>query len=221
MLISHSKKFIFIKTSKTAGTSVEKYFEKDCLPLGQYNPEVAIGDEKISEYGIVGFRGEGEKNMKWYNHLPAVKIKEFIGDAIWNEYFKFTIVRNPFDRLISLFWFDMKIKYHIDLKGQHSEKVREYFNNWIIEKDLPSDKGLITIDGKLCADYAMRYESHAEDIQYVCGHLNIDATERTLKNFKSQFRDKSFHYRDLISDDMKQSIIDSYSWEMQTFGYTY
>lgn len=35
MLISHRKRFIFTKTAKTAGTSVESYFEQYCMPEGE------------------------------------------------------------------------------------------------------------------------------------------------------------------------------------------
>ncbi len=36
MLVSHSKKFIFLKTMKTAGTSVEIYLERYCVPSDTY-----------------------------------------------------------------------------------------------------------------------------------------------------------------------------------------
>ena len=36
MLISHRKQFIYTKTAKTAGTSVESYFEKYCMPEGKW-----------------------------------------------------------------------------------------------------------------------------------------------------------------------------------------
>jgi hypothetical protein len=48
MLISHRKRFIFFKTSKTAGTSVESFFEKFCYAEGEWKFSHAR-EETISE----------------------------------------------------------------------------------------------------------------------------------------------------------------------------
>ena len=64
MLISHTKEFIFIKTSKAASTSIEVYFEPLCLPndgRGIKNHRGVI----ISEEGIVGARSaDADKTIK-------------------------------------------------------------------------------------------------------------------------------------------------------------
>ena len=103
MLISHRKKFLYTKTKKTASTSVESYFEKYCMPEGQWTFSHAI-EEYVSKEGIIGYRGKNRRNQIWHNHMSAAKIRDKIGASIWNSYFKFTVVRNPFDKLISGFY---------------------------------------------------------------------------------------------------------------------
>lgn len=59
MLLSHSKRFIYLKTGKTAGTSVEIFFQPYCLPeehICHHTPTHTM-EETISEAGIVGYRG--------------------------------------------------------------------------------------------------------------------------------------------------------------------
>ena len=56
MLISHRKQFIYTKTYKTAGTSVEVYFEPYCMQEGEWK-EVLNSDAK--KYG-----GSGINNQK-------------------------------------------------------------------------------------------------------------------------------------------------------------
>ena len=103
MLVSHRKKFIFTKTKKTAGTSVESVFEPYCLPEGTWK-QTHYTPERISADGIIGYRGNGGQKAIFWNHMPAELIRNRIGEDIWNEYFKFTVIRNPFDKLVSGFY---------------------------------------------------------------------------------------------------------------------
>src|SRR5262245_55855185 len=79
MLISHARRFIYLKTLKTAGTSIEVYFERECVEtyLGPRHETPEI----ITPQGIVGFRGTGAlpPGTVWYNHMPASRVREIIG----------------------------------------------------------------------------------------------------------------------------------------------
>jgi hypothetical protein len=89
VLISHRYRFIYTKTVKTAGTSVESYFERFCMPEGEWAYSHAR-EEYESPSGIIGYRGPEEPpKSKWYNHMPAELIRQQIGTEIWNSYFKF------------------------------------------------------------------------------------------------------------------------------------
>ena len=100
MLVSHRKKFIYTKTVKTAGTSVESFFEALCMEEGKWS----FSDRRnmhISESGIIGSRAAVLANCQWFNHMSAHAIKEKISPTIWDDYFKFTVIRNPFDKMLS------------------------------------------------------------------------------------------------------------------------
>jgi hypothetical protein len=64
MLISHPHRFIYTKTMKTAGTSVEIYFEAACLPPSNGIAREHTTDEIVTEAGIVGRRGP-RRGVTW------------------------------------------------------------------------------------------------------------------------------------------------------------
>jgi hypothetical protein len=70
MLISHVRQFIYLKTRKTAGTSVEIYFEPYCVDPRHYHGEEHERKGAVSDWGIVGARRQASLQT-WYNHMPA------------------------------------------------------------------------------------------------------------------------------------------------------
>ncbi len=84
MLVSHCKHFIYTKTVKTAGTSIEVYFEPYCVPEGEWRFQHGH-TEYESDSGIIGYRGKKNGEKRWFNHMPAATIQRQLGKAIWDE----------------------------------------------------------------------------------------------------------------------------------------
>ena len=79
MLISHRYRFIYTKTAKTAGTSVESFFERFCMPEGTWR-QLHERNQHVSPEGIIGCRrAEIPPGTTWWNHMPAAEVKELIG----------------------------------------------------------------------------------------------------------------------------------------------
>ena len=85
-MISYDKKFIFVHINKTAGTSMEK-------ALADY------GVKKLEEKGDLKF----ELNYNQSQHFNCDEYKKYLGSE-YDDYFKFTVVRNPFDRVVSYYY---------------------------------------------------------------------------------------------------------------------
>lgn len=122
MIVSHKHKFIFVKTHKTA---TQSFFNVIKPHLGP--DDVAVGDERVAddtynlgrpteEWRFVDTSlnldkqfptGKSARDTKEYmgNHIPWFTIKDIVGDEIWNTYAKFSIERDPLDRIVSLFYF--------------------------------------------------------------------------------------------------------------------
>ncbi len=107
MIISHSRRFTFIKTAKTAGTSLEIALAKFCGPEDIITP-VSPEDEKVRkrsgypgpqnyltsplEYDILSLAKllvKGKLKKKYYNHIPAAEVKKK-----WNRTFGTAILNS-------------------------------------------------------------------------------------------------------------------------------
>lgn len=114
MIINHEKKIIFIKTKKTAGTSLEialsKYCGANCViapiaPVDEKKRE-ALGYRTAQNFSDTYWPSENARSVgRFTAHTRATVIKQIIPKMIWEVYKKITVVRNPFDVAISrYFW---------------------------------------------------------------------------------------------------------------------
>lgn len=138
MIVSHKHKFIFVKTHKTSTQTFLKFIKPHLGP-----DDVMAGDEgrfagsnrdgdADNENTVVNvdkvFPATGKCALDYKkdygNHLPWFVIKDVVGDDIWNEYTKFTIERDPYDRILSLFYF-MNPTFIKDKLKLHPNKIAE------------------------------------------------------------------------------------------------
>lgn len=151
MIISHKYRFIFIKTAKVGGTSLEMLLDKICGPediftphwqmesvfvsrnqKGIFNPMPEIfvrlkGCKSLNNTGISWTWRNLFQREKFFENIPAWQIKCRISPKIWNTYYKFTIERNPWDKCISRYFHSKAVfekKYNKELTFQ---KWFDYF----------------------------------------------------------------------------------------------
>ena len=219
VLVSFQKKFIYTKTTKTAGTSVEVFFEPDCLPPDGYE-QVHFRGETITDYGVVGFRGLNmPADTVWYNHMPAARIRVYLGSDVWDEYFKFCVIRNPFDKLISMYFFQMgKENKECVMDGDFS-LLRCDFLDWLKGRRFGDDRDKYLIDGSVCVDYFIRYERLLEDLAEVCERLEIERDVAELERFKSQSRLTKKHFSEFYDAEAERIVADAHAFELAHFGY--
>lgn len=236
MLVSHRKKFIATKGKKTAGTSVESFFERYCMPEGTWVEEHRR-PEHVSESGIIGYRGRAAKSSTWRNHMSAKDIQKLLGQDTWDEYYKFTVIRNPFDKMVSLFhWLEKRKEiYSLKRKGQAlftkvsslgnpidriSGKTEiDRFRSWLRLGGTVNDQGTYRIDGAECLDFYIRFEDLAGGIRQVCDHLSIPYNLDDLPQFKTGIRKGRRLVHEYYDDETEQLLRDRFEWEFRTFEY--
>jgi len=102
MIISNSHKFIFVHVMKTAGTSVSAAID----PCLRWN-DIAIGGTRFGEQIQPAFR----ERYGLHKHSTASEIRALVGADVWAAYFTFTVVRHPYDRIVSLYtWLHKMLK---------------------------------------------------------------------------------------------------------------
>ena len=205
VLVSHKYKFIYIKNAKVAGSSVESFFGKYCIdPKTVYNYNDAIS-EHIDEFGIIGSRRSGVKNSdKWKNHKDAKSIRNDLGKEKFDEYLKFCVIRNPYDKMVSLYYW---------------EQSKLSFREFVKKTDI-NNLNIHSINGKSVCDYFIRFEHLEEDIKTLCKKLKIDSYDISLlPKHKSTQRENKKHWSEYYDDETKNIVYNKHKKEFELFGY--
>lgn len=229
MIVSHKHQYIFIKTRKTAGTSLEISLSGNCGPDDIITP-LALIDETIRSN--LGHRGpqnyiiekKGFFNFikslfgiqsSHYNHSPAYEIEKKIGKEIFANYLKFCVVRNPWDRVVSLYYWRLKNPdfYKIDENISFSQFVKN------TDAKILSDSHIYTLGNNSAVDIFIRYENLEQELNKVLSKLGLHNV--TLPNAKSGTRISKEHYSLLYDEESLTKINQVCAWEINFFNYSF
>jgi hypothetical protein len=231
MIISHEHKFIFLKTRKTAGTSVEIALSGFCGERDVITP-ISPADEalrqKLSHRGPQNFRVLSkyapkdrsplstkkrmrQKQIGYYNHMSAEEIRATIGTTIWDEYFKFCFERNPWDKAISRY-------FHGTRKGEPRPSLLEFLRSE--DPNKLSNFGIYSIDGDLAVDHVGLYENLDSELERIVALLNLPE-KISLPRAKATFRKDRRHYRDVMGPEERSMIERVCAREIARFGYSF
>ncbi len=219
MLISHSHRFIYLKTIKTAGTSIEIYFERYCVDPSIYSGERHETETLVSPQGVIGCRRVDVSGETWYNHMPGCQVRELIGNETWDQYYRFCAIRNPFDKAVSHFWFIMPEQTRRDLGEADFSAVRAAFAGWIRGGQLPLDRYIYSIDGVVAVNDFIRHESLRTDMQRVCEAVGVAWEPERLGKFKSDKRARREHFSEYYDQKTESVVRNAYRWELEYFGH--
>ncbi len=219
MLVSHTHKFIFLKTRKTAGTSVENYFIPYCMGPSE-KPDTFLDSAYVSSAGIIGKRGAKPDpgGLQFWNHMSARRLRKALGRDIWDSYFRFSTMRNPFEKIISMFFF-RRNKEQGD--QSHPETVRKEFNSWCVEMGFAVDRGIYFINGEYVLDDVVRVESIENDMARICSRLDICWDKKLLGKEKVGIRPAWATAAYMYGKEARETIETAYSFEIDFFGYSF
>ena len=225
MIISHKHKFIFIKTKKTAGTSIEIALSKYCGPDDIITPISPEDEAKRKELGHRGpqnyFMSYSQyskldllntlykrKRKMFYNHASASFVKEHIDEEIWNSYYKFSFDRNPWDKMVSA--------YYWVFKGNPKRTISEFIQSDNANKVNNFD--LYTIMAHIAVDKVFLFENIDEAMEEIGKRLKLNETP-TLTNAKVGYRKEKKSYREILTEQDRKQIAQIYAREIAYLGY--
>lgn len=229
MIINHKYKFIFLKTAKTASTSIEIALSKHCdkkdiitlmLPAdeeirrnlkhrGAQNYLSPITDYSIQELINLSF-GKIEKRQRYYHHISAQEVKKYIGDKTWNSYYKFCVERNPWERCISLYYW----MYQTEPRPMFSEFLESEMPTWLQKFGFH----LYTIDGEIAVNKICLYENLEDELEQVRLHLGIPEKLQLPKS-KAQHRKDKRSYQEILNQEQIEKIAKMFEQEIRLFDY--
>lgn len=209
MIISHRYKFIFLKTAKTAGTSIEIALSKFCGSKDIITP--IYPEEEMRTQ--LNYRGaQNYLSGGFYNHISAAQIKNLIGDRVWNSYYKFCFERNPWDRFVSY--------YYWHCQSEPRPSIAEFLDSNPLSLLTRKGFDLYTIDGKIVVDRVCFYENLNQEIEQLQIQLGLPESIK-LPRAKSSSRKDKRSYREILDETQKKQIGEIFSKEISLFNYKF
>lgn len=157
----------------------------------------------------------GQRKRMFYNHITARKLKNRVAPEVWNGYYKFCVERNPWDRVISQYFWRCR-----DLPETERPSIDEFLESTHVRSLRRKGYNLYTIKGEVQVDKICRYESLAEDLEDVRLHLGLPEP-LTLPKTKATHRSDRRHYRDVLTPAQRNRIAELFADEIRLMGYEF
>jgi len=207
MIISHKYKVIFIHIQKTGGNSVEALFHEL--------------DKKIQKRIDVD-----PQVIKRSKHCFARDVKAVINRDIFDNYVKFCIVRNPFDRMVS--WYSM-LKYKTGPENSVMQEVNKYASsfeeflmlprnhpNGLFERFYVNQLDYISEGSEFLVDRILRFENLTNDFSEFAKEIGI---HKKLPHVNKSKREKK--YQTYYTRTTREIIFSRFKKDIEYFGYEF
>jgi len=246
MIISHKHKFIFLKTKKTGGTSLEILLSKFAGSQDVITRLDADDENLRSQWGgragqnywpgfasldwrawrnwaaTVRYRlktGRQDRNglpfEPYRQHMPADQVRRKVGDRVWNEYFKFAVERNPWDRAVSTYYWRTR-----------SFDEKPYFREFVLAGEaelLPRNYDIYSIRGLPAVDRVVSFDALHEDMPEVLKAIGLPENAHTFLEkirAKGQYR-PGREYRSFYDSATREAVELQFAQEIRLMGYRF
>ena len=184
-MIYHEHKCIFVHVPKTAGLSI-------ATALGWCPQNTEVGNI----------------------HLTLKEYRDQNTFAVFMDYFKFAIVRNPFDRLVSYYhYFLQNARNKINPDINFHDFITTGMNLYTSKPQMD----FLTFEPKEIGkcDFIGRYENLENDWKIISKTLGID---KDLLHINKSQHD---NYKQYYTPELKKWVYDKHLIDFETFNYTF
>lgn len=217
-MICHKYKCIFVHIPKTAGQSIEHVFlnllglsweEREPLLL-KFNYDKNLGPPRLA-------------------HLKAQEYLKYnyISQSMFDSYFKFSFVRNPWSRIVSFYNYR---RYYQLFSFKHF--VTKRLKNKILEKDYwfigPQHEFIMNHNGDIIVDYIGRFENLKDDFNVICNALGLKDVKlphvnkaREVSLIQKFVKKSKKHYSEYYDRETKEIVENAYKKDIQIFNYSF
>jgi hypothetical protein len=200
-MISLQKRFLFVHIPKTAGNSIQSV-------LREYSEDEIVA-LRAEQDGIERF-GLRNPKFKIRKHSTLAEYRAALGKVQFDSLYKFTCVRNPWDRMVSYYFTPTQ-----NVKEWDRKEFKKFVRKALSAADyLRLEEGETDPFGNV--DYLMRFENLAEDFRAVCATLGIPPVPIPLYN-----RSSREHYSKYYDDKLREFVRKRFALEIERFGYTF
>lgn len=245
--VNHDLKAIYIHVPKNGGVYVEHVLKRYYGFTLDYNI-------KSDNYGFVysnntfHFPTENRGVLKYYTNSKYINREYKMTEKMWNEYTKFTFVRNPYTKIISAYEFlqDMYKKsnyynnddyipiefpcfsefikkqtnglYQLLYKNNIELYCYHYYHTFITQYE-----HLINNQNQLKIDYIGKFENLNEDLIDILSKIGVTNPTKHLNEIRNDTRfnvSKKKEVSNYIHEEMLLFVNDYYNKDFEMFGYS-
>lgn len=161
----------------------------------------------------LGYMGaQNYSGTKYFNHMSSLRVKELVGADIWKNYYKFCFERNPWDKVISWYYWEINhskpnMKFQDFMESKHFASVGG-----------PGGYDLYTdTKGDVIVDDVFLYENMDQAISKIEKIIGVSLP--ALPKAKSQFRGNREPYTGIYSEYQKRLVKKAFKREIALFKY--
>jgi len=204
MIVSHDHEFVFVRIGKTGTTTLRSVLEN-------YGEPFPLSPEEFALYN---------------RNIPAYFAREKLTPEVWNRYFTFSVVRNPWDWVISNLAYNReKLPFTTPFRPRKKVTVeqiqelrtffkQEYHRGVTWSDTITQKSRLSDPDGNLLVDFVAKLERIQEDFDTICERVSIPRTKLPRLN-----RTQRRSYRRYYTDETRKLVEEIYREDVEGFGY--
>lgn len=205
MIISHAHKYIFFAMPKTATHSIREAL-REHLGTGDWEQQVLYGKSALPIPQLAAIN---------HGHISVQQLKPHLPEETWNEYFKFSFVRDPYDRFVSTYFFlTRKQQFLVQDKTSHMKEIFRSPDYRSLVLVVPQHRLIAMQDGTIGLDYVARFEDIQRSYEHICSQIGIPPKKLILKN-SSEHKPFSDYY----DGELREMVNDFYRTDFEILGY--
>lgn len=226
MIICQEHKLVFVKTKKTAGSSIEIALGRLLMPgdfatpLSPNSETLRPGKRAIVKASVARLRERSNGTVRArYSHLGFQVAKDFLEDEI-EGCLSFAVERNPWDKAVSAFYFWML------RRGREVKDPKGMFEDFCLSETLAtfSDRAMYADDSGFIVDQVLQYDSLA--VAFKALMKKTGAKEAKLDGInanggiKPKVKKLEEFYGDQYDRPAAKAVQSVFAKEIELFGYT-
>jgi hypothetical protein len=197
------------------GFTTAQNFQKTFTELIPKEWPMALRSQILSKL-CSGKRGVIESKKypaRYKGHMRASDIKRKVGEEVWNSYFKFAVERNPWDKVVSAYYWD-----------RNNTKEGLSFRDFVLSGEAcQSNFEYYTLNGIFAIDRLLKYENLANELEEVSNIIGLpENLNDVIKDIKAKggYRKKP-NYREFYDKELHDVIDIFFAREIKLLGYEF
>lgn len=206
-ILSHRHRFVFLAVPKVASHSIR--FALRAHLDDDDEEQVSLFVRKRIDRPIF--------NAQEHGHQTAAEVRAALGEALWEQYFSFAVVRNPWDRFVSYVAFMMRHNGAFDRDPRAAmQRVLANPQNQSLVHYRPQSDFVTDASGALIVSKICRAERLQQDFDEVCTALNLPRSELEVRNASTHRP-----YVEYYDDALREAVAERYRADIERFGYVF